>query len=92
MNHSDLTVSHDPPSIVCCDLWPPRTLTEAKMAAYKRLIDLGEIRIRRVVHYKATGYTTVDYWSTLPHAWTLNRLRELASLLDQGQQTRLEVS
>ena len=49
------------PTIVCCDLWPPHTLTDEKMAAYKRLIDLGDIRIRRVVHHKATGYTTVDY-------------------------------
>ena len=83
---------HDPPTIVCCDLWPPHTLTDEKMAAYKRLIDLGDIRIRRVVHHKATGYTTVDYWSNLPHAWTLNRLRELAAVLDQGTQTTLDLT
>ena len=78
------------PTIVCCDLWPRGTLTQAKMDAYKRLIDMGDIRIRRVVHHKATGYTTVEYWSNLPHAWTLNKLRELAAVLDQGEQTKLE--
>lgn len=81
---------HNDPTIVCCDLWPRDTLTQAKMDAYKRLIDMGDIRIRRVVHHKATGYTTVEYWSNLPHAWTLNKLRELAGVLDQGTQTRLE--
>lgn len=81
---------HNDPTIVCCDLWPHGTLTQAKMDAYKRLINMGDIRIRRVVHHKATGYTTVEYWSNLPHAWTLNKLRELAGVLDQGTQTRLE--
>ncbi len=82
---------HNDPTIVCCDLWPRGTLTQAKLDAYKRLIDTGDIKIRRVVHHKATGYTTVEYWSNLPHAWTLNKLRELAALLDQGTQTRMEV-
>lgn len=87
---------HNDPTIVCCDLWPRGTLTQAKMDAYKRLIDMGDIRIRRVVHHKATGYTTVEYWSNLPHAWTLNRLREvgarlaLAAALNEGEQTKLE--
>lgn len=79
------------PTIVCCDLWPCGTLTKAKLDAYRRLMDEGCIRIRRVVHHRDTGYTTVDYWSALPHAWTLNRLRELSGLLDQGTQTRMEV-
>lgn len=78
------------PTIVCCDLWPRDTLTQPKLDAYKRLIDMGDIRIRRVVHHKATGYTTVEYWSNLPHAWTLNKLRDLAAVLDQGTQTRME--
>lgn len=81
---------HNDPTIVCCDLWPRDTLTQAKLDAYKRLIDMGDIKIRRVIHHKVTGYTTVEYWSNLPHAWTLNKLRELAGVLDQGTQTRLE--
>lgn len=56
-----LAVPNLKPTIVCCDLWPPGTLTDDKMAAYRRLIDLGDIRIRRVIHHKTTGYTTVDY-------------------------------
>ena len=86
----DLLPVHPAPTIVCCDLWPPGALTQAKLTAYKRLIDTGDVRIRRVIYHKPTGYTTVDYWSNLPHAWTLNRLRELAATLDQGTQTRLE--
>lgn len=78
------------PTIVCCDLWQRGTLTQVKMAAYKRLIDDGMIRIRRVVHYKATGITVVDYWSQLPHAWTLQHLKRIAELLDPGQQMKLE--
>lgn len=86
-----MTEVHPEPAICCCDLWPPGTLIQVKLDAYKHLIDLGEIRIRRVVHHKPSGFTTVEYWSGLPHAFTLRRLRETAQLLDPGTQTKLEV-
>lgn len=85
-----MTEAKGVPTIVCCDMWPPGRLTQVKLDAYKRLIDEGMIRIRRVVYHKATGITVVDYWSQLPHAWTLTRLKETAALLDPGQQIRLE--
>lgn len=85
-----MTAAQNPPSIVCCDMWPPGRLTKVKMDAYKRLIDEGMIRIRRVVYHKVTGITVVDYWSQLPHDWTLDHLKKLAALLDPGQQMRLE--
>lgn len=81
---------HNEPTIVCCDLWPAGKLTEDKLSAYRRMIDLGNIRVRRVVYHKATGYTTVDYWSNLPHAWTLKRLRELAGVLNHGTQLHMD--
>ena len=80
-----------PPCIIaCCDLWPPGRLSPLKLAAYKRLINDGVIRIRRVVHHPRTGFTVVDYLSQLPHAWTLSLLRDTAALLDPGQQQSLE--
>ncbi|MBE5775283.1 MAG: hypothetical protein E7337_15380 [Clostridiales bacterium] len=84
-----MTVVHEPPFIPCVDLWPPGTLTDAKRAAYKQLINKGDIKIRKTVYHKGSGYITVDYLSNLPHEWTLGRLRELA-MLDQGQQIRME--
>ncbi len=85
-----MTVSHDPPTIRCCDLWPPGTLTADKLGAYKRMIDRGDIRIRRVVTHRHSGHVTVEYWSNLPHAWTLDHLKEL-SRLEAGEQTQMEV-
>jgi len=84
-----MTVVHEPPFIPCVDLWPPGTLTDAKRAAYKQLINKGDIKIRKTVYHKGSGYITVDYLSNLPHEWTLGRLREL-TMLDQGQQIRME--
>lgn len=86
-----MTEVHPEPTICCCDLWPPGTLTLVKQAAYRSLIELGDVRIRRVVHHRPSGFTTVEYWSGLPHAFILRRLRETAQLLDPGNQTRMEV-
>lgn len=82
------TAVSESPAIACCDLWNPCTLTRPKMEAYKRAIRAGMIRIRRVVYHKPTGYVTVEYWSQLPHAWTLDHLRAYAAL-NQGEQLRL---
>lgn len=90
MQLAPLEVNEGVPSIVCCDLWPRDTLTPVKMAAYRKLITDGLIRIRRVVYHKGSGYITIDYRSQLPHQWTLNRLRETAATLDPGTQVRLE--
>ncbi len=78
------------PTICCTDLWPPSTLTDVKLAAYKILIARGDVKIKRVTYHKASGYTTVEYWSSLPHAWILSQMHELASTLDPGEQIRLE--
>ncbi|MBQ7844986.1 MAG: hypothetical protein IJ392_02415 [Clostridia bacterium] len=84
-----MTVVHEPPFIPCVDLWPPGTLTDVKRAAYKQLIDKGDIRIRKTVYHKDSGYITVDYLSNIPHEWTLEQLRKYAAQ-SQGQQIRLE--
>ncbi len=78
-----------PPAIACCDLWNPGTLTAVKRDTYRRAVEGGLIRIRRVVYHRPTGYVTVEYWSRLPHAWTLQQLREY-TLLDQGEQLRMD--
>lgn len=64
--------------IYCCDLWPPGTLTDNKMQAYRKLMDRGEIQLRNVTVHKRNGFVTVEYDSGLPHAWTLERLSEIA--------------
>lgn len=79
------------PTICCTDLWPPKSLDNVKLAAYKTLIARGDIKIKRVIYHKASGYTTVEYWSAIPHAWTLGQLRELARSLDPGEQIRMDM-
>lgn len=64
--------------IYCCDLWPPGTLTDNKMQAYRELMDRGEIQLRNVTVHKRNGIVIVEYDSGLPHAWTLERLSEIA--------------
>lgn len=78
------------PRIVCTDLWPPKSLTDIKLSAYKALIARGDIKIKRVTYHKASGYTTVEYWSSIPHAWILRQLQELAATLDPGEQIKMD--
>lgn len=82
-------------TIPCCDLWQPGQLSKHKMDAYKALRDTGDIRIKRVTYYKGTGYVIVEYWSTLPHEWTLDALRAKATaiiLQAKHQQLSMDVS
>ena len=86
-----MTVVHEEPFIPCVDLWPPGTLTDAKRAAYKQLINKGDIRIRKVVYHKGSGHVTVDYLSNIPHEWTLEQLRKHVPM-PAGQQLRMEAT
>ncbi len=79
------------PTICCTDLWPPKTLGNVKLSAYKTLIARGDIKIKRVIYHKASGYTTVEYWSNIPHAWMLGQLKKLAETLDPGEQIRMDM-
>jgi len=60
--------------ICCCDLWPPGTLTDGKMAAYRRMIHERKIILRRVTVFQNSGHITVEYRSDIPHAWILEEL------------------
>ena len=80
-------------TIPCCDLWQPGQLSAHKMDAYKALRETGEIRIKRVTYSKETGFVIVEYWSTLPHEWTLDALRAKSlSIISQAKQISMEVS
>ena len=64
------------PTFPCCDLWPPGTLSAAKMAAYKQMMREREIVLREVTVFKGSGHITVEYVSCIPHDWILDRLRQ----------------
>lgn len=64
------------PHIPCVDTWPPGTITEASMHAYKRLEKQGEIRLQSVAQNRSTGVVTVRYLADCPQQWILDRLRK----------------
>jgi hypothetical protein len=66
-----ITVS---PFIKCVDYWPGQIPPE-KLAAYKQLIEEGQIRKHHVLYNCQTGSTTVEYYSTVPHEWILEELK-----------------
>lgn len=80
--------------IPCCDLWPPGSLSPAKMKAYKALADEKRIARLRVVYDKASRYTSVEYMGSLPHEWMLTALREKAVEIlnsEKAKQEKMEV-
>jgi hypothetical protein len=63
------------PFIKCVDHWPGKIPPE-KIAAYKALIDEGQIRKHHVLVNRATGATTVEYYAIAPHEWIREELRK----------------
>ena len=61
------------PFIKCIDYWPEHIPPE-KLAAYKQLIEEGQIRKHHVIVNRQTGSTTVEYYSTIPHEWILQEM------------------
>ena len=61
------------PFIKCIDFWPVQIPPE-KLAAYKQLIEEGQIRKHHVIVNQQAGSTTVEYYSTIPHEWVLEEL------------------
>ena len=61
------------PFIKCIDFWPVHIPPE-KLAAYKQLIEDGQIRKHHVIVNRQTGSTTVEYYSTIPHEWILQEM------------------
>ena len=61
------------PFIKCVDYWPVKIPPE-KLAAYKQLIEEGQIRKHHVVYNRRTGSTTVEYFAIAPHEWIREEL------------------
>ena len=65
------------PFIKCVDYWPCHIPPE-KLAAYKQLIEEGQIRKHHVIVNRGAGSTTVEYYATIPHEWILEELAKRA--------------
>ena len=76
------------PFIPVTDLWRKGQLTDQRMAAYRRLIAEGEIKILKVIHEPATGMTSVQYLSNVPEEFIHGTLR---SLLPEEKQEQLAI-
>lgn len=63
------------PFIKCTDLWPGRIPPE-KLAAYKQLIEEGQILKHQVLHNRSSGVTIIEYSSTVPHEWILEEMKK----------------
>ena len=61
------------PFIKCVDFWPSGIPPE-KLAAYKQMIDEGQIIKHHVLVNKRTHATTVEYFSNMPHEWVREEL------------------
>ena len=66
------------PFIKCVDFWPVH-IPEEKLAAYKSMIDEGQIRKHHVIYNRQTGATIVEYYAIAPHDWILEELRRKCS-------------
>ena len=61
------------PFIKCVDFWPSGIPPE-KLAAYKQMIDEGQIIKHHVLVNKRTHATTVEYFANMPHEWVREEL------------------
>lgn len=61
------------PFIKCVDFWPSGIPPE-KLAAYKQMIDEGQIIKHHVLVNKRTHATTVEYFANVPHEWVREEL------------------
>ena len=50
------------------------------MAAYKSLIEEGQIRKHHVIYNRRTGSTTVEYYAIMPHEWVREELRKMSTI------------
>ena len=63
------------PFIKCVDFWPDG-IPERKLQIYKQFIAEGQIRKHHVIVNQWTQATTVEYYSTIPHEWILEEMKE----------------
>ena len=62
----------------CRDIWKKHIPME-KLAAYKQLIDEGQIRKHHVIYSRSAGSTTVEYYAAESHKTILEELKRRAS-------------
>ena len=63
------------PFVKCTDYWPEHIPPE-KLAAYKQLIEEGQIMKHHVIYNRRAGSTTVEYQAIAPHEWILEELKK----------------
>ena len=63
------------PFIKCVDCWPG-PIPDNKLAAYKQLIEEGQIRKHYVIYNRQTGSTAIEYYAIAPHEWILDELKK----------------
>ena len=81
-----------PVDVECVDVWPPETLSEDAMLAYKALEVDGALKIVKVSVSKNTGRTDIRYMTQIPHEWILEQLKEQKQLFEaRGRQLEMEV-
>ena len=66
------------PFVKCVDYWPEH-IPQEKLAAYKQLIDEGQIRKHTVIYDRTAGSTTVEYYAIAPHEWIREELKRRAT-------------
>ena len=80
-----------PLDVECVDVWPPETLTEDAMLAYKALESDGALRIVKVTVSRFTGRTDIRYKTQIPQQWIRERLKEQKLLFEaRGRQLEME--
>lgn len=67
------------PFIKCVDYWKDHIPPE-KLEIYRQLIAEEQIRKHHVIYDRATGSTTVEYYSVAPHEWILEEMRKRSRL------------
>lgn len=77
MAEKEMTVR---PFIRCIDYWPI-PIPERSLAAYKQLIQEGQIKNHHVIYSRTTKTTTVEYYSIAPHEWIKEELRKRADAI-----------
>lgn len=65
------------PEIRCRDYWPAGIPPHA-LAAYKAMIDTGQIIKRHVTVNRKAGSVLVDYLSTIPHEWIRQEMARIS--------------
>lgn len=65
------------PHVHCVDFWPSGIPAEC-LAAYKALIDAGQITKRKAVLSENFGSVAVEYDSTIPKEWIRQELHRIA--------------